>query len=254
MSSSGKRHCLFVLQLYHNRGYTRVWVVYNCPMTLRRYVIPDVHGCALTLQHLVEDIIGLDRTDTLYLLGDYIDRGPRSKEVIDLIQMWMELGFAVTPLMGNHEEMLLNACRDRASFRLWMLNGGYATLASYGVEGACDIPISTRHLLANLPRYLSLNDVVLVHAGLNFDLNDPFSDREAMLWARPGESGHVKLGGRKLVCGHTPKTRNAIEASLVTDLITLDNGCVYAGVPGLGNLAALELNSLTLSFQENIDL
>jgi len=223
-------------------------------MTSRRIVIPDIHGCALTLQRLVEDVIRLDRADTLYLLGDYIDRGPHSRAVLDLIHFWMESGFAVTPLMGNHENMLLNACRDRASFRLWMLNGGYATLASYGVEDACEIPLATRHLLARLPLYLSLDDVVLVHAGLNFDLDDPFSDPEAMLWTRPSASDRVRLGGRKLVCGHTPQTRSAIEESLATDLITLDNGCVYAGVPGLGSLAALELNTLNLLFQVNIDL
>ena len=223
-------------------------------MTYRRFVIPDIHGCALTLQRLVEEVIQLGATDTLYLLGDYIDRGPRSREVLELIRYWRDAGLTINALRGNHEEMLLDACRDRASFRLWMINGGFATLASYGVEDACEIPISHRTMLAGLPLYLELEDAVLVHAGLNFELDDPFSDREAMLWGRPSGVDSVKLGGRKLICGHTPKTRQAIEASLATGLITLDNGCVYAGWPGLGSLAALELNTLTLLFQDNIDV
>lgn len=222
-------------------------------MTPRRFVIPDIHGCALTLQRLVEEVIHLRKTDTLYLLGDYIDRGPHSSEVLEFIRSRRENGFTVHPLRGNHEEMLLNACHDRVSFRLWMLNGGGATLASYGVEDACEIPLLHRTMLAALPVYLELDDVVLVHAGLNFDLDNPFSDRDAMLWVRPTGVDSVKLGGRKLVCGHTPQTRVAIEASLATGLITLDNGCVYAGMPGLGSLSALELNTLTLLFQENID-
>ena len=222
-------------------------------MTPRRFVIPDIHGCALTLQRLVEEVIHFRKTDTLYLLGDYIDRGPRSREVLELIRSWRDDGFTIHPLRGNHEEMLLNACHDRASFRLWMLNGGGATLASFGVEDACEIPLPYRTMLADLPLYLKLDDVVLVHAGLNFDLDDPFSDREAMLWLRPTSVDNVQLGGRKLVCGHTPQTRKAIEASLATGLITLDNGCVYAGMPGMGSLSVLELNTNNLMFQENID-
>ncbi|RII27375.1 MAG: serine/threonine protein phosphatase [Geobacter sp.] len=223
-------------------------------MTSRRFVIPDIHGCALTLRHLVEDVLQPGQADALYLLGDYIDRGPRSREVIELIRSWSQEGLAVHPLRGNHEEMLLDACRDRTSFRLWMLNGGYATLASYGVEDACELPLPHRAILSDLPLYMKLDDVVLVHAGLNFTLDDPFSDREAMLWVRSTKVDSIKLDGRKLVCGHTPTTRKAIEASMATDLITLDNGCVYAGAPGLGSLAALELNTLTLLFQENIDV
>lgn len=229
-------------------------IVYNIAMTSRRFVIPDIHGCALTLRCLVEKVIRLGPTDTLYLLGDYIDRGPRSKEVLELIHSWSARGFSVHPLRGNHEEMLLDACRDRDSFRLWMLNGGGATLTSYGVEDACEIPLPHRTMLDALPAYLELDDAVLVHAGLNFDLDDPFSDRDAMLWVRPTRTDSVKLGGRRLICGHTPKTRHEIQASLATGLITLDNGCVYAGKPGLGSLAALELNTLTLLFQENIDI
>ena len=62
-----------------------------------------------------------------------------------------------------------------------------------------------------------------------------------------------RIGGRKVIGGHTPLDRQGIVQSLQADHIMLDNGCVYKGEPGLGSLCALELNSLSLLFQENID-
>ena len=73
----------------------------------RRLVITDIHGCAKTFAKLL-DKIGLNEDDQLFLLGDYINRGPRSKQVIDHILDLNEDGFNVFPLIGNHEETLLH--------------------------------------------------------------------------------------------------------------------------------------------------
>lgn len=225
---------------------------YNVGMAPRRFVIPDIHGCARTLQHLVEEVLRPGPDDTLFLLGDYIDRGPASRQVLDLIMGWRAAGYRIEALRGNHEEMFLDACRDRSAFRLWMLNGGTATLESFGVEDACEIPLPYRSFCEDLPPHLLLDDFVLVHAGLNFDEADPFADREAMLWTRSTRVERARIGGRRVVCGHTPVSRQSVWDSLTGDLITLDNGCVYDW-PGLGSLTALELTGMTLSFQENID-
>jgi serine/threonine protein phosphatase 1 len=148
--------------------------------------------------------------------------------------------------------MFLDACHDLSALRLWMLNGGHATLSSFGVEDCCDIPLHYRQFCARLPYYRKLDDFVLVHAGINVAAADPFSDLEAMLWSRSMTMDRKRLGGRRLVCGHTPVGRDEIKSSMTGDLIDLDNGCVYRQ-PGLGALAALELNSMSLVFQENID-
>lgn len=222
-------------------------------MIKRLFVIPDIHGCARTFAALLFDALRIDASDTIYLLGDFTDRGPRSREVIDLIWELRDRGIEIYPIRGNHDEMLLQACGSLDHLRLWLLNGGRATLKSFGVEDPCDIPGAYRKFLSSLPYYLELGDVILVHAGLNFQVADPFSDREAMLWTRSLETVPERIGYRKVVTGHTPVTRAAIKRSLSTGRILLDNGCVYSTTPELGTLSALELTTLSLYFQANID-
>jgi serine/threonine protein phosphatase 1 len=223
-------------------------------MKPRRFVIGDIHGCALTMQRLVQKGIGLTKTDELYLLGDLIDRGPDSKGVLDFILEQRVQGFTIVAVRGNHEEMFLHAGDSSQDMYQWLLNGGQATLANFEADGPGDIPHRYRFFLSSLPYYLLLDDFVIVHAGLNFDRSDPFSDTEAMLWQRDCEVDLSRTGGRRLVCGHTPVTREQLEASLSSDRIMLDNGCVFSSHSRGGSLAALELNSMQVVYQENIDL
>lgn len=222
-------------------------------MTPRRFVVPDIHGCARTFRTLLQDVIDLKREDSLYLLGDYIDRGPRAREVLDLILELRDKGYSVAALRGNHEEMLLNSGNSLTDFHLWTTNGGRATLDSFGVESAGDIPHRYLAFLKQLRYFIVLEDFVIVHACLNFDVPEPFADIEAMLWKRNCEVDTVRLGSKRLINGHVPVTREILLESLNTPRIMLDNGCVYKGQYGLGYLAALELNSMTVYFQENID-
>ncbi len=76
-------------------------------MIKRLFAIGDVHGCLHELKNLVEQKLKLRTDDKLVLLGDYIDRGPDSKGVIDYIMTLQKKGFDVVPLKGNHELMLL---------------------------------------------------------------------------------------------------------------------------------------------------
>lgn len=221
-------------------------------MSSRRFVIPDVHGCARTLRRLVEEVLVLEKADCLYLLGDYIDRGPRSREVLDILMALPEEGYQVYPLRGNHEEMFITARDSDAAFRLWILNGGYATLDSFKVQKIGDIPSRYREFLQGLPYHIPLDDFILVHGGLNFQCADPFADTEAMIWERSSEVDRERIGGRRVICGHTPHSLNVIRKSLAADLIMLDNGCVYPQ-PEMGNLTALELDTMTLHIQPNID-
>ncbi len=222
-------------------------------MSTRRFVIPDIHGCARTFHALLHNVIRLQPEDTLYLLGDYIDRGPRSKELLDEIINLLKKGYSVHPLRGNHEEMLLQSQVSLQALSLWMTNGGHATLDSFRAEDAREIPYNYRNFLLALPSYIILDDFVLVHACLNFDIPDPFTDTETMLWARTCQVNPERIGSRRLVCGHTAIRRESVLKSLATTRIMLDNGCVYKGYPELGSLTALELDSMSLYFQENID-
>jgi len=223
-------------------------------MTPRTYVIGDIHGCAATLRRLVDTTLRPAPEDSIYLLGDLIDRGPDSKGVLDFLFELRERGLAVRSVRGNHEDMCLQAGDDHYYRELWSANGGLDTLASFQADGPGDIPALYRDFLDSLPYYILLDDFVIVHAGLNFVVENPFDDTNAMLWTRSPYVDRSRIGGRRLICGHTPVMRTGLEASLESSKIMLDNGCVYAVRPGMGCLAALELGSMTASYQENIDL
>ena len=224
-------------------------------MTPRSFVIGDIHGCEATLRQLVLTQLRPTPADRIYLLGDLVDRGPASKGVLDFIFEMRAAGHSVAAVMGNHEEMLLQAAMDHRYLDLWQANGGLATLASFQADGPGDVPHRYRELLASLPRYILLDRFVIVHAGLNFTPPDPFEDTAAMLWTRSAFVDRRRIGDRRLVCGHTPVTCAQIVNSLDSDKIMLDNGCVYDEFrPDMGSLAALELESMSLYFQENIDL
>lgn len=102
-------------------------------MTERIIVVDDIHGCSAALRAVIEAI---DPTplDTIVFLGDYIDRGPDSRGVIEQV-IALEQRCIVAPLMGNHEEMLLAALEGKDNLRYWLKFGGMDALASYGYTG-----------------------------------------------------------------------------------------------------------------------
>ncbi len=223
------------------------------PMPPRTFIIGDVHGCAATLRRLVEVALRPEPTDRICLLGDLIDRGPDSKGVLDFIFELRERGLRVDSIRGNHEEMYLQAGNDSHSQGLWYANGGLETLASFQADGPDDIPRRYRDLLDSFPLYILLDDFIIVHAGLNFDTPDPFGDTGAMLWTRSTYVDRERIGGRRLICGHTLVSQSRLEASLGSSKIMLDNGCFFNDRDGMGNLAALELESMTLYVQPNME-
>lgn len=222
-------------------------------MKPRSFVIGDIHGCAATLRRLVDGTLRPIPEDHIYLLGDLIDRGPDSKGVLDFIFELRDRGVSVSGVRGNHEEMFLQAGEDHYYLGMWTANGGLATMESFQADGPGDIPHRYREFLASLPHYILLDAFVIVHAGLNFDPPSPFDDTSAMLWTRSPFVDQLRIGGRRLICGHTPVSRKQLEVSLDSSKIMLDNGCVYVERPEFGSLAALELGSMTVHFQENID-
>ncbi len=230
---------------------------FSRPLARNRYAIGDVHGCCLTLQTLIEDVLQFGPDDILFMLGDYIDRGPDSKGVLDYLRrlIW-EKDYDLRLLMGNHEELCQNSAGgDSLARDIWYSNGGGLTMEQLGVERPEDIPKTYLDFMAAMPRILTEPDYVFAHAGLDFTTRDPISETspQHLLWARSGRVQPKNINGRTLVCGHTKTPLFAIRESLSTSIICLDNGCYDRGHMGYGSLVALNLDTRELSVQENCE-
>lgn len=223
---------------------------------MRRFAISDIHGCRATFEKMLTEVLQLQKEDTLYLLGDYIDRGPDSKGVFDVIMKLQSEGYQIHCLMGNHEDMLLRSFQSEMTAESWMMAGGDATLQSFGVDHWKDIPQKYLDFMENLSYYIELDDYLLVHAGFNFKyaekLSDIYRDEFAMLWLRYWytDLNYELIEGRTIVHGHTPTHWELIKENINDNIpLDIDAGCVYEG-PGLGYLCALNMDDKTLEFLE----
>ena len=229
------------------------------------WVIPDIHGCVNTLKQLIENGIQPSKEDKLYFLGDYIDRGPDGKGVIDYIMSLQENGYKIDYLIGNHEYYCMNSFeKDQHRFlfksniqKEWERYGAKATLASFGVRHPRDIDPKYIEWMKKGKYFIELDKFILVHAGMNFNIQDPFDDTMSMLWVRDFKVDTMKIGGKKIIHGHVPVEHSLIQLFIDSggyDFIALDNGVYYRDQKvGFGNLKALELNSMELIAQPNVD-
>ena len=201
------------------------------------FAIGDVHGCAEELRALIQKL-PLRRESIVVFLGDYIDRGPDSRGVVDTI-LELRQYCNVVCLLGNHELMLrefLDGSDPRRVAR-FIYNGGSATLASYADhDGVFVMPEEHREFYEGLLYHYVLGDFCFVHAGLPTSLEEIDLERhgEEMVWMRhrPGmpEPNYEKI----IVHGHS-----AIESiDIQPRRINLDTACVYGR-----RLTALEMNS-----------
>ena len=216
---------------------------------IRKFVITDIHGCAETFRYLVEKQLKMTPSDILYLLGDYIDRGPDSKGVLDYIFELANSGHQVKCLRGNHEQFLLDARRGPEDHQFWLENGGHEALESFHAITVFDIPAKYIDFLDSLTYYIELEDFFLVHAGFNFSSSNPFLDKDAMMGIRNMNINRSITKSKKIIHGHTPTRLSEIKKKISdpnNDDICLDSGCFFNNYPELGNLVALELNSWEL--------
>ncbi|MCB0635293.1 MAG: serine/threonine protein phosphatase [Lewinella sp.] len=218
---------------------------------MQRFAITDIHGCARTFATLL-DQLALSAGDELYLLGDYIDRGPDSRRVIDLILESRSAGIFVTCLRGNHEQLLLDALTDPIRLGHFRKNGGLETMASFGVRHPAHIPPQYLQFFESLTYYIDLpGEYLMVHAGVDFSHPQPLADHHSLLYLRPWDMRLDRewLAGRVLLHGHTPIQKTAVEIGLAGlanyPELNLDAGCVY---PDLGHLCALDLDRRELTF------
>ncbi len=217
----------------------------------RRLVIPDIHGCITTFSALI-DKIGLTKKDHLFLLGDYIDRGPSSASVLDFIITLQAQGYTIFPIRGNHEQMLLDEIDKDPDG----LKGYLTSFNSLDLWQQNGIPITYQKLIKNTYFYIELDDFFLVHAGFNSKIANPLTDFEAMLWIRDFEPIPEKLKNKYVVHGHDPTSLTAIKNHLNSRSLKLplDNGCVHFGkFDDMGKLICLNLDTFSLIEQANLD-
>ncbi len=214
--------------------------------------IGDIHGCARTLAKLLDQLDAYsDRT--FVFIGDYIDRGPDSKGVVDLCIDFSKSHDCVF-LRGNHEQMMIDAILEN-SYEHWFRNGGKETLASYGIDNPADIrPNSHRDFYATTRLVYDTDEFLFVHGGIppHVTVADYLSAglRENVLWER----SHVKAKNpnweKTVVFGHTPVAEVIMEPLK----IGIDTGCVYNHHPELSKLSAVLLPEREVISQKNIEL
>lgn len=220
----------------------------------RTIVVGDIHGCYKTLHTLLYDVCEIQPTDTLIFLGDYIDRGPSPKAVVDKILELRRDGFETVTLKGNHEEMLTDAINQPKSLRNWLRNGAQSTLDDFAIMSPGFLDDEYIDFFLNLKMFHLTDEFAISHAGFNFEIKNPYSDTHAMLWSRPSKINRDKIGERRMIIGHTPTPISAIKESIHNDVIRLDGGCVYhRQVKDLGYLCAFDLSSKELYYTENCE-
>lgn len=210
--------------------------------------IGDIHGCPATLDALLARLApAVD--DHLIFIGDYIDRGPDSKAVIERLLELEEAseagaGTRCTFLRGNHDQMMLDYVdfpADHNVYELWAINGGLTTLDSYMADRRLVLPDAHIAFLRRTEFVYETDDFVFVHAGLdprlsiaeNLDEIDP----QVALWTRAHLKARLKKWEKPVVCGHTPQREPINEPKL----INIDTGAVYNHIEGLGTLTAVRL-------------
>ena len=184
------------------------------------YAFGDVHGHCVELTELlgkIEPVAG----DTVVFVGDYIDRGPDSKGVIELVRSYHPDGVKVVALKGNHEDMMVLVHEQPEKVDWWFMNGGRATIESYGGT----IPPSILEWADKLPISYEQDGYFFCHAGVDPDNELSNQTDEALLWIREKFLCSKKDFLACIVHGHTP----AAEPEVLPNRINIDTGCCFGG-------------------------
>ncbi|MBI4850558.1 MAG: serine/threonine protein phosphatase [Acidobacteria bacterium] len=236
---------------------------------MKTFAIGDVHGQFIALKKLLDSLPINWQEDELVFLGDLVDRGPQSREVIDfVIKLYEENSNKVRVLKGNHEEMLLDSYNNKEDFSHWLSNGGDATFASYCKNKTTkweifnkEFPLKAYEYLKNRPISYENEHAIFVHAGFK---QDSFGQWRAdspliALWHR-SKDFFRRYQGKTVVVGHTPtnKIRLMFGEALMpieemtawsrNNIIAIDCGAGHEG-----RLCAVELPGGNLFYQSIID-
>jgi serine/threonine protein phosphatase 1 len=212
----------------------------SLPPGKRVYAVGDVHGCLAQLAALhalvAQDLAARPIAEPeLVHLGDLVDRGPDSAGVVDLLSAGPPIaGLPTVNLMGNHEHMMLSAlvASDPEPARQWMLNGGEASLRSWGVPSGTSpavwleqIPTHHRLFLRDLALTHRVGPYLFVHAGVRPGVALSRQVRQDLLWIREPFLSFGGDLGAVVVHGHTPRA----DPELRTNRIGIDTAAVMGG-------------------------
>jgi serine/threonine protein phosphatase 1 len=196
---------------------------------LLTYAIGDNHGTFTKLTNLLKHCIDHcgDNYFRYVFVGDYVDRGRRSRDVVKLL-METQAGAPeqVVCLRGNHEDMLLCAAQGEDE-ALWLDNGGDATLRSYGAGSAAEIPAEQLAWFDRLPYAISDGKRFFVHAGIMPGVPLQEQSKRVMLWIREPFLLDRRDHGQLIVHGHTPIERAMPQ--LCHNRLNLDTGACFGG-------------------------
>ena len=204
--------------------------------TPRTIAIGDIHGCLAALETLLTAVRPRP-DDTLVLLGDYVDRGPRTRGVIERL-LALQRQCRLVPLLGNHDEMMLNVYDGQKQLYVnWLLFGGDATLASYDAAGPEDLPLAHIEFLRSCLLYFELERYFFVHGRYRPELPLDAQPRETLLWDsikiyQPGPH----CSGKTAIVGHSSQ-----KSGEILDLGYLK--CIDTWCYGEGWLTALDVDS-----------
>ena len=217
------------------------------PPNTRLYAIGDIHGCADLLVKLLDQIVvhdeGLAEIEhkKLVFLGDYIDRGPNSAAVLDILIHHLPKGYETIFLKGNHELMLLEGLENERAALTWLMNGGLKTIASYLPALIFNwkkgqplklikkfqqtLPNSHLRFFQKLQLSTQCGDYFFVHAGVHPDRPLEEQKEQDMLWIRDRFLFSRKNFGKIIIHGHTP----AKKVDEAENQIGIDTAAVYGG-------------------------
>lgn len=211
------------------------------------YVCSDIHGCFDVFKSMLEGINFSD-SDTLYILGDIIDRGTQNVELIEYVRC----SDNIVLLKGNHEKMMVGYYKNKEEFdnwfdNVWFMNGGLRTHRELKAQGESYINTVVEYF-DNLPTVVKLDNYVLVHAGFSFNgeigvLDDVLetNTEDDILWDREFIQSTKKIDVYTVICGHTPTISLGKEGIMHREgAILVDCGCVYNG----GRLGCLRLDDM----------
>ncbi len=212
----------------------------------RVFVVGDVHGCADELETLLGSL-ALAPGDAVVFVGDYVDRGPASQDVLDLlIALRRRAEIQSTFLKGNHEDMLLAYMGLAGQHgESYLHNGGVDTLVSYGLhpltpgpEVAAALPVAHLEFLCELALIHTIGPFLVTHAGIDPERPLAQQREEDLLWIRERFVSHPHLLPYTICFGHTPRRDVLLHLPYK---IGLDTGCVYGN-----RLSCIELREARL--------
>lgn len=211
----------------------------------RRIAIGDIHGCFKTFKALITTI-NPTKNDQIFILGDLIDKGKHSKEVVDAIMDFQTVGYSFYAVRGNHEQAFLSAYQCGFEFFVTYLDQNQTDDFLEDLEKYLTF-------FSELPYSLDLGDWLVCHTPFLVNEQSLYRGMEGLF---PKINFGIKdLSVKKQVTGHIVETLEIIEQAVAqkNQVISIDSGCVYKENEGLGYLSAFDLDSYELIIQENID-